>query len=155
MLVVSLINFGVKNQAPQVSFKIVFGDLISFHTLEYDMELFGSNMILFGFYIILFGSIFKFQEPSVMLVASLINFGVTNQVPKVSFKLVVGDLMLVSSYEFADILFTLNIPRASLPLVTCSSPHRTSKKEYFSVSSWTLAPNTWGCFYHSWFVVHG
>ena len=40
-----------------------------------------------------------------MLVAGVINFGVTNQVPQVSFKLVVGDLMLVSSYEFYDILF--------------------------------------------------
>ena len=35
-----------------------------------------------------------------MLVAS-----VTNQVPQVSFKLTVGDLMLVSFYEFVDILF--------------------------------------------------
>ena len=40
-----------------------------------------------------------------MLVAGLINFGVTNQVPEVSFKLVVWDLMLVSSYEFDDIIF--------------------------------------------------
>ena len=40
-----------------------------------------------------------------MLVAGFINFGVTNQVPQVSFKLVVGDLMLVSAYEFADITF--------------------------------------------------
>ena len=39
-----------------------------------------------------------------MVVFGLINFGVTNQVPQVSFKLVVGDLMLVSSYEFADII---------------------------------------------------
>ena len=58
---------------------------------------------------ILFGSSFKFQELlvmlSVMLVASLINFGVKNQVPQVFFKLVAGDLMLVSSYEFVDILF--------------------------------------------------
>ena len=55
--------------------------------------------------------------------------------------------MLVSSYEVADILFcdslsisasisyygaqafTLQSPRASLPLVTCSSPHITSKEE--------------------------
>ena len=53
---------------------------------------------------ILFGSNFKFQEPSVMLVAGLINFGVTNQVLQVFFKLV-GDSMLVSSYEFADMIF--------------------------------------------------
>ena len=55
--------------------------------------------------------------------------------------------MLVLSYEFDCIrfcellviyeeisyygaqAFVLNIPRASLPLVTCSSPHRTSKEE--------------------------
>ena len=53
----------------------------------------------------IFGSIFKFQEPSIMLVADFINFGATNQVLQVSFKLVVGDLMLVSSYEFAGIIF--------------------------------------------------
>ena len=40
-----------------------------------------------------------------MLVGGFINFGVTNQVPQVSFKLVVGDLMIVSSYEFDDIIF--------------------------------------------------
>ena len=54
---------------------------------------------------ILFGSNFKFQEPSVMLVVGVINFGVTNQVSQVSFKLVVGDLMLASSYEFDNVLF--------------------------------------------------
>ena len=48
MLVASLINFGVKTQIPQVSFKMVVGDLISFHTLESDKNLFGSDMILFG-----------------------------------------------------------------------------------------------------------
>ena len=55
--------------------------------------------------------------------------------------------MLVSSYEVADILlcdslsiseaisdyaaqsFILNSPSASLPLITCSSPHKTSKEE--------------------------
>ena len=104
-------------------------------------------MIFFGSDLILFGSSFKFQEPLVMLVAGVINFGVTNQVPQVSFKLVARDLMLVSSYEFADIVFceslviyeaisyygaqsfSLHIPRDSIPiyLITCSSPHRTSK----------------------------
>ena len=44
-----------------------------FHTLGSDMNLFQSDMILFG-------SGFKFQELSVMLVAVLINFGVKNQV---------------------------------------------------------------------------
>ena len=141
MLVVALINFGVKNQVPQVSFNVVDGDLISFLTLGSDMNLFGYD--LFEFDLILFDSFFKFQELSVMLVAALINFGVTNQVPQVSFKLVAGDLMLVSSYEFADILFckslvifeaisdygaqefSLNSPRASLAfyLITCLSPH--------------------------------
>ena len=66
---------------------------------------FGSDMNLFGSDLMLFGLGFKFQEPSVMLVAGLINFGVTNQVLQVSFKLVAGDLMLVSSYEFSDIIF--------------------------------------------------
>ena len=69
-----------------------------FHTLGYDMRLFGYDMILFG-------SSFNFQEPLVMLVAGLISFGVTNQVPQVFFKLVARDLMLVSSYEFDDIIF--------------------------------------------------
>ena len=57
--------------------------------------------------------------------------------------------MLVSSYEVDDILlcdslsiseaisnygaqsFALNSPSASLPLITCSSPHRTGKEEDF------------------------
>ena len=82
MLVVSLNNFGVKNQVPQVSFKIAAWDLISFHTLGYDMNLFGYDMILFVPSI-------NFQETSVMLVADFINFGVTNQVPQVS-KIVAG-----------------------------------------------------------------
>ena len=62
-----------------------------FHTLWSNMTLFGSN--------------FKFQEPPFMLVAILINFGVKNQVPRVSFKIVVGDSMLVFSHEFSDIIF--------------------------------------------------
>ena len=61
------------------------------HTLGSDMTLFGYN--------------FKFQEPPFMLVVVLINFGVKNQVPQVSFKIVVGDSMLVFSHEFADIIF--------------------------------------------------
>ena len=61
LLVVVLINFGVKKQVPQVSFKIVAGDLISFHTFGSDMELFGYDMILFGSDMILFGSFLKFQ----------------------------------------------------------------------------------------------
>ena len=70
-----------------------------------------------------------------------------NQVPHFLFKTADGDLVLVSSYEVADILlcdsfaisedisdygaqsFTLQSPRDSLPLVTSSSSHRTSKEE--------------------------
>ena len=53
----------------------------------------------------LFGSNFKFQEPPVILVAVVIKFGVKNQLPQVSFKIVVGDLMSVFSYDFVDIIF--------------------------------------------------
>ena len=99
--------------------------------------------------LILFGSNFKIQELTVMLVAALTNFGVKNQVPQFFFKFTDGDLVLVSSYEVADILFcdsldisesildygaqafTLHSPRASLLLVTCSSPHRTGEEEDF------------------------
>ena len=69
------------------------------------------------------------------------------QVPQVSFKIVVGDSMLVFSHEFLDIsfcesldildnisyygaqAFSLYTPRASLAsyLIACSSPHRISK----------------------------
>ena len=63
------------------------------HTLRSNMNLFGSDMILFGPNLILFGSSFKFQQISVMLVAVLINFGVKNQVPKISFKIYARDLM--------------------------------------------------------------
>ena len=55
------------------------------------MNLFGYYMNLFGSDMTLFGSIFKFQEPPVMLVVVLINFGVKNQVPQVSFKIVAED----------------------------------------------------------------
>ena len=80
MLVAALINFGVKNQVQQVCFKIVVGDLISFHTLGSDMKLFRSDMILFGSDMILLGSIFQVHELSIFLVAVLINFGVKKQV---------------------------------------------------------------------------
>ena len=81
-----------------------------------------------------------------MLVTGCINFGVTNQAPQVSFNFVVEDSMLVFSYEIVYIrccelldifeaiseygaqAFALHSPRASLPLVTCSSPHRTNKE---------------------------
>ena len=99
LLVAIVIDF-VKKQVPHVFFKTAAGDLISFHTFGSDMKLFGSDMILFGSDLILFGSIFKFQEPSVMLVAALINFGVKNQVPQVSFKIIVGDL--ISHHSFGS-----------------------------------------------------
>ena len=60
------------------------------HTLGSDMNLFEYDMILFGSDMILFGSSFKFQEPSIMLVAGFINFGVRNQVHKCSSNLLLG-----------------------------------------------------------------
>ena len=69
------------------------------------MNLFGSDMILFVSDMIFFGYNFKFQETLVMFVVGLINFGVKNQVPKVSFKITAGDLMSIFSHEFADIIF--------------------------------------------------
>ena len=53
----------------------------------------------------LFASSFKFQEPLAMLISILINFGVKNQVPQVSFKIATGDLMSVFSHDFVDIIF--------------------------------------------------
>ena len=53
---------------------------------------------------ILFGSYFKIQNLSVMLVVALTNSGVKNQVLHFLLKTVDGDLVLVSSYEIADIL---------------------------------------------------
>ena len=84
-----------------------------------------------------------------MLVSALTNSDMKNQVPQFLFKTAAGDLVVVSSYEVSDILlcdslsilesisdyvapsFTLNSPNASLPLITCSSSHRTSKEEDF------------------------
>ena len=77
LLVVVLINF-LKKQVPQVSFKTVAGDLISFHSFGSDMNPFRSDLV---YDLILFGSNFKIQELSVMLVAVLTNSGVKNQVP--------------------------------------------------------------------------
>ena len=76
-----------------------------FHTLGSHMNLFGSHMNLFGSDMILFGSIVKLQEPLVILVVVLINFGVKNEVTKVSFKITAGDLMSFLSHEFVDIIF--------------------------------------------------
>ena len=54
---------------------------------------------------ILFNLSFKFQDPPFMLVVFLINLGVKNQVPQVSFKIASGDSMLVFSHDFSDIKF--------------------------------------------------
>ena len=107
MLVVALINFGVKKQVQQISFKIVVGDLISFLTLGSDMKLFGYDLL--GYDMILFVSFFKFQELSVMLVVALINFGVKNQVPQVSFKVVVGDLISFFTLGYEMKLFVYDL----------------------------------------------
>ena len=62
--------------------------------------------LILGTDITLFGSDFKFQYLSIMLVVVLITIGVKNQAPQVSFKnYIIGDVMSVSSYEFADIKF--------------------------------------------------
>ena len=147
LLVAVLIN-GVKKQVLQVSFKTAAGDLISFNSFGYVMNLFRSNL---HSDMILFCSYFKIQELSVMLVAALTNSGVKNQVPQFFFNSAYGDLVLVCSYEVDDILFcdsldileyisyygaqefALQSHRDSLPLVTSSSPHRTSKEEDFCI----------------------
>ena len=58
--------------------------------LEPLFQTIGSDMTLFGYDMNLFGYNFKFQEPQVMLVVVLINFGVKKQVPQVSSKLLLG-----------------------------------------------------------------
>ena len=55
------------------------------------MNLFGFDLISD---LILFGSNFKIQELSFMLVAPLTNSGVKNQVPQFFFNFVAGDLVL-------------------------------------------------------------
>ena len=92
----------MKKQVPQVSFKTVARDLISFQSFGYDMNPFRSYLI---YDMILFGSNFKIQWLSVMLVVSLTNSDVKKQVPQFLFKTAGGDLVLLSSYEVADILF--------------------------------------------------
>ena len=128
-------NFEGENCASTISVEESFG---------YDMDLFGYDLITD---MIICDSVFNIKEILVLLVTGFINFGVTNQAPQVSFNFVVEDSMLVFSYEFADIrfceilviveaisdygaqAFSLHSPRVSLPiyLITCSSPHRTSK----------------------------
>ena len=91
----------MKKQVPQVAFETAAGDLISFHSFGSVVKLFRSDL---HSDMILFCSYFKIQELSVMLVAALTNSDVKNQVPHFLFKTVDGDLVLVSSYEAADIL---------------------------------------------------
>ena len=71
------------------------------HNFGFDMNLIGSDMILFGSDLIFLGSKFQFHKPSVLLVAVLIN-SVKKQVPQVSYKIVVGDL--IPFYSFGSIL---------------------------------------------------
>ena len=101
LLVAVLIN-SVKKQVPQVSYKTASEDLIPFHSFGYFLNLFRYDLIS---YLILFGSYFKIQELLVMLVAALTNSNVKNQVPQFFFNFAAGNLVLVSSYEFYDILF--------------------------------------------------
>ena len=113
------------------------------------MAYLGILFLILGATLTLFGLKLEFQGLSVMLVIDLINFGVRNQAPQVSFKFTVVDSMLVSSYEFEfaeikfceslDILeaisnygaqeFALHVPRPPPPSysITCSSPHCASK----------------------------
>ena len=65
----------------------------------------GLLFLILGYSLTLFGLKLEFEVLSIMLVTDLINFGVKNQAPQVSFKFIVGDSMLVSYYEFADINF--------------------------------------------------
>ena len=120
LLVAVLINF-VKKQVPQVSFKTAAGDLISFHNFGSDMNPFRYDLISD---IILFSSNFKIQELLFMLVSSLTNFGVKNQVPQFFFKIYAGVFESISDYGAQA--FALHSPKASLSLVTCSSPHSLS-----------------------------
>ena len=62
------------------------------------MKLIGYDMILFISDLILIGSIFQVHDLSVLFVAGFINFGVTNQVPQVSFKIAAGDLISLHSF---------------------------------------------------------
>ena len=68
------------------------------------MNLFRSDLLSD---MILFGSNFKIQELSVMLVAALTNSGVKNQVPQF-FNFAVGDLVLVSLMRLMIFYFVNN-----------------------------------------------
>ena len=115
----------MKKQVPQVSYKTVVGDLISFHSFGSVVNLFRSDMILFCSY-------FKFQELSVMLVAALTNSSVKNQVPQFLFKTIAGDLVLVSSHKVADILLCDSLYILEAILVIWISSIRSQQSQCFS-----------------------
>ena len=68
----------MKKQVPQVSYKTIAGDLISFKSFGSIVKLFRSDLLSD---LILFGSDFKIQELFIMPIVSLTNFDVKNQVP--------------------------------------------------------------------------
>ena len=57
-----------------------------------------------------------------MLVVVLMNFGCKNQVPQISFKISAGDLMLVFSHEFADIILCKYLDILEIILYCMSDP---------------------------------
>ena len=59
------------------------------------MNIFGLNLF---YYRLIFGLGFNIQELTIFLVIGFINFGVTNQVPQVSFKIAAGDLISLHSF---------------------------------------------------------
>ena len=63
------------------------------HLFESDINLIGSDMILFRFYLIFLSLIYQIHNLSVLLVAVLTNSGVKKQGPQVSFKTAAGDLI--------------------------------------------------------------
>ena len=92
----------MKKQVPQVSYKTVVGDLISFHSFGSVVNLFIYDLISD---LILFGSFFKIQNISFMLVAALTNSGVKNQVPQFFLKIAAGDLISLHSFGLDMNLF--------------------------------------------------
>ena len=86
LIVDILINF-VKRQVPQVSFETDAGDLISFHSFGFEMNPFIFDLLSD---LILFGSNFKIQEISFMLVAALTNSSVKNKYHIFSSELLLG-----------------------------------------------------------------
>ena len=71
------------------------------HLFESDINLIGSDMILFRYDLIFPGLIYQIHNLSVLLVTILIN-GVKKQVPQVSYKTAAGDL--IPFHSFGSIL---------------------------------------------------